>query len=71
MVRHHLLGREGVDAAGHVPLGAGAAPEALENTVLLAVEASLEWAVNIFAGGERLAGTRISARRRCEADVAE
>jgi hypothetical protein len=42
LVGHHLLGRVGVDASGHVPELTRAAPQALQDAVLLRAEARLE-----------------------------
>jgi len=71
LVRHHLFGREGVDAACNVAEAPGAAAEPLEDGFLLCAEACLERAVDVLARLEGDAAACIGARDGGHPDVAE
>lgn len=59
LVGHHLLGRVGVDTSSHVPKLPRAAPQALQDAVLLRAEACLEGTVDVLARLKDLPTPRI------------
>jgi len=69
LIRHHLLGRVRVDAAGEATLAAGAAAEGGQDVILRGGEASLEGPVDVLADREGDRGPLVGASRHRRADV--